>query len=181
MADTQYQFYFSDSHHDYRYCPRCATPLTAVNDGLRQRPTCGKCGFVHYLNPPLAATVILTRGDKVLLARRTIEPRAGYWTFPGGYVELGESAEEAAVREAKEELGIDVRIDRLLGLHSGAPSSVAVALFEGTILKGEPQPLDEVDAVGFFHPDEAPEVAFKSTWWALEQWALVQRDRRLRR
>jgi ADP-ribose pyrophosphatase YjhB (NUDIX family) len=181
MADTQYQFYFSDSHHEYRYCPRCATPLTAVLDGLRQRPTCPQCGFVQYLNPPLAATVILSRGDKVLLARRTIEPRAGYWTFPGGYVELGESAEEAAVREAKEEIGVDVRVDRLLGLHSGAPSSVAVALFEGTIVAGEPQPLHEVDRVGYFHPDEAPEIAFKSTWWALEQWALVQRDRRLRR
>jgi len=75
MADTQYQFYFSDSHHEYRYCPRCATPLTAVLDGLRRRPTCGQCGFIQYLNPPLAATVILSRGDKILLARRTIEPR----------------------------------------------------------------------------------------------------------
>ena len=48
-------------------------------------------------------------------------------------------------------------------------------------LAGEPQPLHEVDAVGFFDPDAAPDIAFKSTWWALEQWALVQRDRRLRR
>jgi len=84
------------------------------------------------------------------------------------------------VREAKEELGIDVA-STAARAPFGAPSSVAVALFEGQILAGEPQPLHEVDAVGFFHPDAAPEIAFKSTWWALEQWALVQRDRRLRR
>jgi ADP-ribose pyrophosphatase YjhB (NUDIX family) len=178
---SSYQFYFSDNHHQYRYCPRCATSLERKPEGNRLRPTCPKCGFVQYQNPPLAATIILSRGDKILMGRRTIQPRAGYWTFPGGYVELGESAEEAAIREAKEEMGIDVRVDRLLGLHSGAPSAVAVALFEGTIVRGEPQPIDEVDKVGFFRPDEAPEMAFQSTYWAMEQWALLQRDRDLRR
>ncbi len=181
MADKQYRFYYSDSHHEYRFCPRCATPLEPVLEGLKPRPTCPRCGFIHYLNPPLAATVVLTRGDKVLLGRRTIEPRRGYWTLPGGYVELGESAEEAVVREAKEEVGVDVRVERLLGLHSGAPSAVAVALFEGTIVGGEPAPLHEVDQVGFFRPEDAPEIAFWSTHWALEQWSLVQRDRELRR
>src|SRR5919205_627578 len=179
MSTDGPRFHFATNHRHYRYCPHCATPLNTALEGLRPRPTCPGCGFIQYLNPPLAATIILPRGDKVLMGRRTIEPRRGYWTFPGGYVELGESAEEAAVREAKEEMGIDVRIDRLLGLHSGAPSAVAVALFEGTILAGEPRPLHEVDAVGFFRPDQAPDVAFKSTWWALEQWMLIQRDREL--
>src|SRR5215213_5716240 len=108
---SSYQFYFSDNHHLYRYCPRCATPLERKHEGNRLRPTCPRCGFIQYQNPPLAATIILSRGDKILMGRRTIEPRAGYWTFPGGYVELGESAEEAAIREAKEEMGIDVRVD----------------------------------------------------------------------
>jgi ADP-ribose pyrophosphatase YjhB (NUDIX family) len=181
MTANSYRFYFSNNHHEYRYCPRCATPLERILDDLKPRPTCPSCGFIQYLNPPLAATIILPRGDKILMGRRTIEPRAGYWTFPGGYVELGESAEEAVVREAKEEMGIDVRVDRLLGLHSGAPSAVAVALFEGTIVAGEPRPLHEVDRVEFFHPDATPEVAFMNTMWALEQWSLVQRDQRLRR
>src|SRR5215218_3374473 len=160
MSTEGPRFYFADNHRHYRYCPHCAAPLEHQLEGLRPRPTCASCGFVQYLNPPLAATIILPRGDRVLMGRRTIEPRRGYWTLPGGYVELGESAEEAAVREAKEEVGVDVRVDRLLGLHSGAPSAVAVALFEGTIVGGEPEPLHEVDRVGYFHPDEAPEIAF---------------------
>ncbi len=176
MAGSSHTFYYADNHRHYRYCPRCATPLASATDGLRARPTCPSCGFVQYLNPPLAATVVLPRGDAILMGRRTIEPRRGYWTLPGGYVELGESAEEAVVREAKEEVGVDVRVERLLGLHSGAPSAVAVALFEGTIVGGEPAPLHEVDQVGFFRPEDAPEIAFWSTHWALDLW-IAQRRR----
>src|SRR5215210_6368622 len=159
MAGNTPQLYFATNHRHYRYCPHCATPLASAVEGLRDRPTCTSCGFIQYLNPPLAATIILPRGDKVLMSRRTIEPRRGYWTLPGGYVELGESAEEAAVREAQEEVGVEVRIERLLGLHSGAPSAVAVALFEGTIVRGEPEPRHEVDRVGFFPVRDLPQVA----------------------
>ncbi|HZS00977.1 MAG TPA: NUDIX hydrolase [Chloroflexota bacterium] len=175
MDNEQPRFYFANNHRHYRYCPHCATPLETVLEGLRPRPSCANCGFVQYLNPPLAATILLPRGDRVLMARRTIEPRRGYWTLPGGYVELGESAEEAVVREAKEEVGVDVRVERLLGLHSGAPSAVAVALFLGSIVRGEPEPLHEVDQVGFFAVHELPEIAFWSTHWALDRWAAEQR------
>jgi ADP-ribose pyrophosphatase YjhB (NUDIX family) len=178
MGGEEPRFYYANNHHHYRYCPHCATPLDSVLEGLRPRPTCPSCGFVQYLNPPLAATILLTRGDRVLMARRTIEPRCGYWTLPGGYVELGESAEEAAVREAKEEVGVDVRVERLLGLHSGAPSAVAVALFVGSIVRGEPEPLHEVDRVGFFGVDELPALAFWSTHWALDLWAAERRQAR---
>jgi ADP-ribose pyrophosphatase YjhB (NUDIX family) len=175
MAGESHRFYYTDNHRHFRYCPHCATALTSALEGLRPRPTCPSCGFIQYLNPPLAATIILPRGETVLMSRRTIEPRRGYWTLPGGYVELGESAEEAAVREAQEEVGVEVRIDRLLGLHSGAPSAVAVALFEGTIVGGEPRPLHEVDEVGFFSPDDAPPIAFWSTHWALDKWLAERR------
>jgi ADP-ribose pyrophosphatase YjhB (NUDIX family) len=181
MATGPYRFHFSTNHREYRYCPHCATALVHVLEGLRPRPTCESCGFVQYLNPPLAVTIVLPRGDRLLMGRRTIEPRRGYWTLPGGYVELGESAEEAVVREAQEEMGVEVRVERLLGLHSGAPSAVAVALYEGTIVAGDPQPLHEVDEVGFFSPDDPPPIAFMNTYWAREQWSLVLRDRELRR
>ena len=143
---------------------------------------CESCGYHALWSPePVAAAIPRDEQGRIWLLRRTLHEGAGRWTFPGGYVELGESAEEAVTREAKEEMGVDVRIDRLLGLHSGAPSAVAVALYEGTIIAGEPEPLHEVDAVGFFRPEEAPEVAFWSTHWALDLWRLESRDRRLRR
>jgi 8-oxo-dGTP diphosphatase len=175
MASEQPRFHYATNHRHFRYCPHCAAPLDSLMEGSRPRPTCPGCGFVQYLNPPLAATILLPRGERVLMTRRTIEPRRGYWTLPGGYVELGESAEEAAVREAREEVGVDVRVDRLLGLHSGAPSAVAVALFVGTIERGEPEPLEEVDRVGFFGMDELPAIAFWSTHWALDLWASERR------
>jgi 8-oxo-dGTP diphosphatase len=175
MGNERPRFYYADNHRHYRYCPHCATPLDSALEGLRQRPTCPSCGFIQYLNPPLAATILLPRGDRVLMGRRTIEPRRGYWTLPGGYVELGESAEEAAVREAKEEVGVDVRVERLLGLHSGAPSAVAVALFVGSIVRGEPEPLHEVDRVGFFPVEDLPPLAFWSTHWALDIWDAERR------
>jgi 8-oxo-dGTP diphosphatase len=181
MAGNTPQLYFATNHRHYRYCPHCATPLASAIEGLRDRPTCTSCGFIQYLNPPLAATIILPRGDKVLMSRRTIEPRRGYWTLPGGYVELGESAEEAVVREALEEVGVKVRVERLLGLHSGAPSAVAVALYEGAIIGGEPRALHEVDQVGFFPPENAPPIAFMSTIWALETWAAERRGSSRRR
>jgi 8-oxo-dGTP diphosphatase len=175
MGSDEPRFYFANNHRHYRYCPHCATPLDSALEGLRERPTCPGCGFIQYLNPPLAATILLPREDRVLMARRTIEPRRGYWTLPGGYVELGESAEEAAVREAKEEVGVDVRVERLLGLHSGAPSAVAVALFIGSIVLGEPEPLHEVDQIGFFAVHDLPEIAFWSTHWALDLWDAERR------
>lgn len=175
MSDASPVFYYADNHREFRYCPHCATPLHKVREGPRLRPACARCGFVQYLNPPLAATIILPREGRVLLGRRTIDPRRGYWTLPGGYVELGESAEEAVAREAAEEIGIEVRVERLLGLHSGAPSAVAVALYLGTIVRGEPEPLHEVDRVGFYDPANPPPIAFRSTLWALALWEAERR------
>ena len=91
----------SHPHAFSRYCMHCGQRLTsAIPEGdTKRRMVCLDCGFVHYLNPRPVAGTIPVREGKVLLGRRDIEPRRGFWVFPGGYMDVGESAEQAAIRQ----------------------------------------------------------------------------------
>ena len=92
-----------------------------VPDGdNRERLVCGRCEFIHYQNPKIVAGAVCTWGDKILFAKRAIEPRKGFWTLPAGYMELGETTEQAAEREAREEACATIEIDRLLAMYSVA-------------------------------------------------------------
>ena len=91
----------SHPHAFSRYCMHCGQRLTsAVPEGdNKRRMVCLACGFIHYLNPrPVAGTIPVRDDNSILLVRRDIEPRSGFWVFPGGYMDLGETAEEAAIR-----------------------------------------------------------------------------------
>ena len=94
---------------DWRSCPRCGQPLTLRDATDDVHVTCAACGFVHYDNPaPATILVILDADDRLLLIRRAADPYAGAWDTPGGFVLPGESAEDCARREAREELGCEV-------------------------------------------------------------------------
>src|SRR5687768_10806013 len=104
--------------HDatFRFCPVCGGPLESrlLKDGDPARLVCARCGFVFYLDPKLAVgTIITEQQGRVVLVRRAIEPGYGKWVFPGGYVDRGEEVRAAAVREAREETGLDVALDGL--------------------------------------------------------------------
>src|SRR4051812_19453705 len=106
---------------DYRFCPRCGGSLEKRN--LRpvdpERLVCTACEFVFYLDPKVAVgTIIRTADSQLVLVRRAIEPGYGLWVFPGGYVDRGEELGAAAIREAREESGLDVRLDRLRNNYS---------------------------------------------------------------
>lgn len=156
--------------HDpgYRFCPRCGHSLTSrcVKAGEPDRLCCTGCEFVFYLDPKLAAGVIAEQHGRVLLLRRAIEPAYGTWAFPGGFVDRGEHPEQAAVREAWEEAGVEIRLDGMLGIYSHPPGSpVVLVVYRGTITGGEPQALDESLEAGLFHPAELPwaELSFSTT------------------
>ena len=106
---------------------------------------------------------------RVVLLRRGIEPGYGLWTFPGGFVDLGESVEDAARREVREELEIDVSLDGLVGVYSREDDRIVLVVYHGTPL-GEPHTTPEAIEVGVFAPADLPwdGLAFWSTTMALQ-------------
>jgi ADP-ribose pyrophosphatase YjhB (NUDIX family) len=155
---------------DVSFCPRCAAPATV-------RPprslTCEACGYQAYYNPsPVAAAIPRDADGRIILLRRggPHEPGLGLWTFPGGFVDLGESVEQAAIREAREELEIDITLDGLHGVYSRPDDRIVLIVFTATTTDA-PQRTAEATEVRAFELDELPweELAFWSTELALRE------------
>ena len=158
---------------EYRFCPSCGGALEkrSLKASEPDRLVCSRCGFVFYLDPKVAVGTIITAADsRLVLVRRAIEPGHGLWVFPGGFVDRGEELEAAAVREAREECGLDVRLDRLLNIYSYPGAAVIIIVYAATATGGELCADDECMDVRLFHPHEIPwkELAFQSTRQALE-------------
>ena len=154
------------------FCTQCARKLESKELGPgRSVPVCPACGAVHWIDPKVAAGVLIVRDERVLLVKRAIEPGYGKWTFPGGHVDRGETVEEAALRETLEECGAIADLDGLLGLFSYPGRPVVVAVFRGRLAPGsrEPHAGDETLEVGWFTPEEAAglDLAFQSVADAL--------------
>ena len=151
-----------------KFCGDCgaATVRRIVKDGDPARVLCGECARVYYAGPRLAAGVICARGPDILLAQRGIEPGYGKWGYPGGFVDLGESPAEGAVREALEEAGAIVDLRGLVGVYHNRERAVVVTVYAGELAPGcEPSAKDETLAVKFVGRDRVPfdELAFDST------------------
>ena len=141
----------------------------------RERRVCDNCGFVDYVNPRIVAGVVAHRDGRILMCRRAIEPRKGFWTLPAGFMELGESVEEGAAREALEEAEARIAIEALLGLYS-IPRIGQVQVFFRARLLNAPAPGPESLEVGLFAWDDIPwsELAFPSVRWALDHYRQVE-------
>jgi ADP-ribose pyrophosphatase YjhB (NUDIX family) len=159
---------------EYRFCPRCAGRLGShvLKDGDPERLVCEACGYVFYLGPKLVAGAIVELDGEIVLIQRAIEPGYGLWTFPGGFVERGEVAEEAAARETLEETGMEIETTGIVGLYTYEGQVPAIAVFSAKMTGGEPAPLDETLDVRAFPRDGLPwaEMAFPSTEHALKDY-----------
>ncbi len=161
---------------EYRFCPLCTGRFKSrlLKDGDPERLACAACGFVFYLGPKLVAGAIFELDGKIVLVQRDIEPGYGKWTFPGGFVELGERAEAAAEREVLEESGLEIEVGDIIGLYTYEGEVPAIAVFAARVLGGEPKPLDETMDVRGFPREGLPwaEMAFPSTEQALKDYLL---------
>jgi ADP-ribose pyrophosphatase YjhB (NUDIX family) len=141
----------------------------------RERDVCADCGYVAYENPKVVVGSVVVADGRVLMCRRAIEPRKGYWTLPAGYMELGETLEEGAAREAQEEAEAAITIEGILGVFSIARIGQVQVIFRARfsdagspVFGAGPESLD----VRLFALDEIPwdEIAFPSVHWALNAW-----------
>ena len=160
----------------WRFCPECAgtLELRLLKRGDPQRHVCTACGHVVYQDPKVAVGTIIAAGDAghIVLVRRAIEPGYGKWVFPGGYVDRGETVVAAAVREAKEEAGLDVRLDGLLNIYSYPGRPLVVIVYAATAIGGELCTDEECLEARLFAPPEIPweELAFESTSEGLREY-----------
>ena len=162
-------------HDEYVFCPRCGGSLERrlLKASEPERPVCARCGFIVYLDPKVAVgTIIRTAGDRLVLVRRAIEPGYGKWVFPGGYVDRGEPLPAAAIREAREECGLDVRLDGLVNIYSYAGRVPVIVVYAATAIGGTLSIDDECLETAEFEPSAIPwnDLAFRSTHDGLQDY-----------
>lgn len=157
-----------------RYCCICGTPTTFdVPDGdNRPRHMCTACGFIHYENPRLVVGCVAEFEGKILMCRRAIQPRLGYWTLPAGFMENGETTSEAAARETLEEAGATVSIDAPFAMISIAHIHQVHLFYRGHLIQDNHAAGEESLEVALVSPSEIPwdALAFRSVRICLERY-----------
>lgn len=149
-----------------KFCPYCAASLIESHIEGRLRKHCPLCQTTLYENPvPAACVVLIDDKEQVLLGKRSVEPKSGFWCLPGGFVELGESPEEAALRELREETGLQGKIDMMMGVACDPHpdyDTVLITAFLVRIFQGELLAGDDVSDTAFYPFQSLPDIAFKS-------------------
>ena len=149
----------------WNFCPICGKELSEADDGESMRPNCAPCDRFYYSNPiPAACCFLENAGGELLFVQRSVEPRRGMWTFPGGFIETGETTVEAALRELKEETNLDGKGVQLFGAatrSSRQRGGVIVLGYRVETWKGEMVAAMDAMDLGFFTPGNRPGLAFE--------------------
>jgi ADP-ribose pyrophosphatase YjhB (NUDIX family) len=156
---------------EFNFCPRCGTVVTHEERFGKVRPVCPKCGWIHFVDPKVAAAVLVIQDERVLLVRRANEPFRGMWTLPAGFINGGEDPAEAAQRECLEETGLSVRVTRLFDIVSGREhprGADFIIVYQAEVIDGEMMPGDDADAVEWFDKNNLPPLAFLATQRVLQ-------------
>ena len=157
------------------FCPNCGTSLRfgAIDGEHRHRLSCPSCGQILYVNPRLVVTTLpITEDGAIVLLRRGIEPGLGAWAQPGGFLEVDETVNQAAIRETYEETGLLVEPGEIVGLYTRLEAAVVTIVFEARVVGGQAMRTPEALEVEAFSPEAIPwdRLAFKTTTWALRDW-----------
>jgi len=163
----------------YEFCPRCGGKLTwGYPHGTREEPAqpiCPSCGFIFWQASKPCAGVLVIRDDKLLLIRRAIEPYKGWWDVPGGFLAEGEHPEAGAVREVREETGLDIRLTGFVGIFMDVYETTGEAtlnvFYTGEVLGGSEMAGSDAAAMRWFDKDVLPDqIAFVCCRQAIEAW-----------
>lgn len=153
-----------------RHCSQCGTPMVRVPLDGRERERCPACGFVDYRNPAPVGMAVIEHERQLVLIRRSADPLATYWAPPAGYVECGESVPEAVIREAREECGLEIELEELIGVYSQADVNVLIVVYRARSTGGELRAGDDASDVGLFSSESLPIQAFPATGSATDRW-----------
>lgn len=137
-----------------------------------ERLVCGQCGHIAYSNPKIVVGSVVVQDERILLCRRAIDPRKGFWTLPAGFLEEHETPEAGARREAREEAQAEIALDALLAIYSVPHISQVQLMYRGRFAAPGFSPGPESLETRLFEWDEIPwaELAFPSVKWALEHY-----------
>lgn len=152
--------------HRIKHCRQCGAPVAyrIPEDDNRERAVCSACDFIHYVNPINVVGTVPVWGEQVLLCRRAIEPRHGFWTLPAGFMELGESVAEGALRETIEEAGARIEMQGLFTLMNVMKVGQVHLFYRARMLDTTLDPGPETLEARLFHEHEIPwdEIAFRT-------------------
>lgn len=166
----------------FKHCPSCgaAVDYRVPSDDNRERATCSACASIHYENPINVVGTLPVYGEQVLLCRRAIEPRYGFWTLPAGFLELGETSAEGALRETDEEAGAQIELLPLYCLMNVVKVGQIHLYYRAQLLSDQFNPGPETLEAKLFHEHEIPwdELAFRTVRETLQRFF---EDRRLGR
>ncbi len=159
---------------EFRHKQKFERRVPAGDD--RERNVCANCDYVAYENPKIVVGSVASFEGSILLCRRAIEPRRGFWTLPAGYLELGESVEEGALREASEEARCRLKLDRILAVYSVPSISQVQILFRAHLENPDFAPGPESAEVELYRWADIPwpDIAFPTVGWALRHWKEVE-------
>lgn len=160
--------------------PNRGPSLRAVPEGdTHERLICPDCGFIQYDNPKIVVGSVVSVGEQILLCRRAIHPRKGYWTLPAGYLELNESTADGAMREAWEEAQARIAIDTLLAVYNIPRISQVQLIYRATLAVPGFAAGPESEEVALFDWDRIPwdDLAFPSVHWALRHYRETRDER----
>jgi ADP-ribose pyrophosphatase YjhB (NUDIX family) len=161
-----------------KFCSACGSPVTLkIPEGdNRPRSVCGHCGTIHYVNPKLVVGTVPIWKDQVLLCRRAIEPRYGFWTLPAGFMEVGETTQQGALRETLEEAGARVELDQLYSVIDVPHVEQVHLFFLGRLQDVDFAPGEESLEVKLFTQADIPwnDVAFRTVGKTLK-WFFADR------
>ncbi len=163
---------------EFRFCPVCGGKLETrlIKEGEPNRLICTECRFIFYLDPKVVACTIVEVDNGIVLLKRAIDPQKGKWVMPGGYVDRGEVVETAAIRETKEECGMSIEIDSLLGVYSYPGRLAVVIVYTGKCIDGTLSAGDETTEAKVFDLDHIPwdKLAFQSTTDAIKDYIKIK-------
>ena len=163
--------FYTMANSDYKFCPRCGFELSQEYLYGQLREVCPNCKWIHFIDPKVAAGVLVIKDQHVLLVRRAGEPFRGLWTLPAGFVNSGEDPAEAAARECLEETGLTIRVMRVFEIVAGREhprGADFVIVYEAELIGGEMQAEDDADAVDWFGKNNLPPLAFRATQKVLQ-------------